>query len=365
MRVPFLDLKAQYRSIKGEVDTAIAEVVDNCAFILGKAVQSFEEEFAKYCGVKHCIAVNSGTSAIHLALMAAGVGPGDEVIVPANTFIASCSPVVHCGAKPVLVDVDPNTYNIDPERLRAALTDKTKVILPVHLYGRPAPMDAINVIAKESEVTVIEDACQAHGATYKGKRAGQHGRGACFSFYPGKNLGAYGEGGAVVTNDDDWNERLRKWRDHGSSQKYYHELVGYNYRMEGIQGAVLGVKLQYLDRWNAARQSRAARYRQQLAGANLVLPPEDDDAQSVYHLFIVQVDDRKRFQQDLKDSGIDTLIHYPIPIHKQEAFRALANESFPVTERLAERVVSLPMFAELSDEQVDYVSETSRRSVDR
>jgi len=364
MRVPFLDLKAQYASIKPEIDVAVAGVITDCSFILGKRVQEFEESFAGFCGAKHGVAVNSGTSALHLALLAAGVQAGDEVITAANTFIATCAAVSYCGATPVLVDVDPRTYNIDPDRLRKALTRKTKVILPVHLYGRPAPMDVINAIAAEKGIAVIEDACQAHGATFAGRRAGQWGKAACFSFYPGKNLGAYGEGGAIVTNDDDWATRIRMWRDHGSLQKYHHDILGYNYRMEGIQGAVLSVKLKHLDQWNAARRAHAARYRDKLAGANLVLPPPDDAAQSVYHLFVVQVDDRSRFQEDLKAEGIDTLIHYPIPVHKQKAYAAMNSMSIPVTEHLAGRIVSLPMFAELTDAQIDHVAAVARHSVD-
>ncbi|MEW5701730.1 MAG: DegT/DnrJ/EryC1/StrS family aminotransferase [Candidatus Zixiibacteriota bacterium] len=364
MRVPFLDLKAQYGTIKPEVDAGIAGVVADCGFILGKHVQEFEAHFASYCGAKNCIAVNSGTSALHLALLAAGVGPGDEVITAANTFIATCAAVSYCGATPVLVDVDPKTYNVDPSALRKAVTRKTKAILPVHLYGRPAPMDAINAIADEKGIVVIEDACQAHGASYQGRRTGQWGTAACFSFYPGKNLGAYGEGGAVVTDNDAWARQIRMWRDHGSLQKYHHDVLGYNYRMEGIQGAVLDVKLQHLDHWNSARRAHAARYRAKLAGANLVLPPPDDDAQSVYHLFVVQVDDRSRFQEDLKAEGIDTLIHYPIPVHKQKAYAQMSSLRYPVTETLAGRIVSLPMYAELTDEQIDHVAAVARHSVD-
>ncbi|HUU45437.1 MAG TPA: DegT/DnrJ/EryC1/StrS family aminotransferase [Acidobacteriota bacterium] len=364
MRVPFVDLKAQYATIKDEIDPAIAGVVQKCAFVLGPAVGEFEENFARFCGVKHCVAVNSGTSALHCALTAAGVGPGDEVITAANTFVATCAAISHCGATPVLVDPEPATYNIDPKLIGDAITPRTKAILPVHLYGRPAPMDAINAVAKTAGLPVIEDACQAHGAKYKGRRAGQLGRAACFSFYPGKNLGAYGEGGAVVTDDDDLAAHVRMLRDHGSRQKYHHEMLGYNYRMEGIQGAVLNVKLKHLDEWNARRRSRADRYREKLAGANLVLPPADDDSESVYHLFVVQVDDRSRFQDDLKAAEIDTIIHYPIPVHRQKAYAHLADMKLPVTDAQAGRIVSLPMFAELTTEQVDFVAETARNSVD-
>ncbi|HEX9751510.1 MAG TPA: DegT/DnrJ/EryC1/StrS family aminotransferase [candidate division Zixibacteria bacterium] len=361
-RVPFLDLKAQYASIKHEVDAAISSVINDSAFILGRAVAEFETDFAQYCGVQHCVAVNSGTSAIHLALLAAGVGPGDEVIAPANTFIATCAPIVYCGATPVLVDVDPATYNIDPELVKTALTRRTKVIMPVHLYGRPAPIEELRAIAQEAGAVMIEDACQAHGAMYKNRRVGQFGDAACFSFYPGKNLGAYGEGGAIVTNNAGWADKLRLWRDHGSSRKYHHDLLGYNYRLEGIQGAVLGVKLRHLDDWNSTRRERASRYRRLLQGANLDLPPEDNDAQSVYHLFVVQVDERDRFQHDLKAAGIDTLIHYPIPVHKQPAFAAMNQLNFPVTERLAARIVSLPIYPELTNAQQDHVAAVARAS---
>ncbi len=364
LRVPFLDLKAQYASIKTEVNAAIAGVLEDCAFVLGKRVAEFEANFARYCGAKHCIAVDTGTSALHLALLAAGVKPGDEVITAANTFIATCAAISYCGATPVLVDVDPKTYTIDPQGLKKAITRNTKVLLPVHLYGRPAAMDEINAIANDKGIIVIEDACQAHGASYKGKPAGSLGRAACFSFYPGKNLGAYGEGGAIVTDNDDWNNAMRMLRDHGSLQKYHHDVLGYNYRMEGIQGAVLNVKLKHLDKWNKMRQQNAAAYRQKLIGANLILPPADDDAQSVYHLFVVQVDDRARFQEDLKAEGIDTLIHYPIPVHRQKAYPQMGSLSFPVTEKLCGRIVSLPMFAELTDAQIEHVAQVARHSVD-
>lgn len=363
MRVPFLDLKAQYASIKDEITPAIAGVLEDCAFVLGKRVGEFETNFAKYSGAKHCVAVDTGTSALHLALMVAGVKPGDEVITAANTFIATCAAISYTGATPILVDTDPNTYTIDPELLKRAITRKTKVILPVHLYGRPAAMDAINAIAREHGIIVIEDACQAHGAHYKGKPAGSLGQAACFSFYPGKNLGAYGEGGAIVTDNEEWDQKLRMLRDHGSLQKYHHDALGYNYRMEGIQGAVLNVKLKHLDEWNTKRRRNADLYRQKLAGANLVLPPKDDDSQSVYHLFVVQVDDRARFQDDLKAEEIDTLIHYPIPVHRQKAYPQMAALSFPVTERLSGRIVSLPMFAELTEAQIEHVAQVARHSV--
>lgn len=364
MDVPFLDLKAQYNAIKHEVDAEILAVLGDCAFSSGPHVRAFEEKFAAFCGVKHCVAVNTGTSALHLALLAAGVKPGDEVITAANTFIATCEAISYCGGIPVLVDADESTYNIDPRLIEKAITGKTKAIVPVHLYGRPAPMTEINAIAARHRLTVIEDACQAHGALYRGRPAGSWAQAGCFSFYPGKNLGAYGEGGAIVTDNDAWASEFRLMRDHGSVQKYHHDAIGYNYRMEGIQGAVLSAKLKHLPEWNSRRRAHADRYRRLLADANLILPPPDDDAESVYHIFAVQVDDRSRFQDDLKEEGISTLIHYPIPIHRQKAYADRLWPSYPVTERLAGRIVSLPMFAELTDAQIDHVAAAAKRSVD-
>jgi dTDP-4-amino-4,6-dideoxygalactose transaminase len=364
VNVPFLDLKIQYRAIKQEIDAAIQSVVTDCAFASGPYVRAFEEKFAEFCGVKHCVAVNSGTSALHLALLAAGVRPGDEVITAANTFIATCEAISYCGAVPVLVDADEQTYNIDPQLIEKAITPKTKAIVPVHLYGRPAPMAEINAIASAAGLAVVEDACQAHGATYQDRPSGSWGQSACFSFYPGKNLGAYGEGGAIVTDNGEWANEYRLMRDHGSVQKYHHDAIGYNYRMEGIQGAVLGVKLEHLPEWNRLRRAHADQYRQQMADANLILPPLDDASQSVYHLFVVQVDDRSRFQEDLKEEGISTSIHYPIPVHRQKAYKDQSWPAYPVTEKLSGRIVSLPMFAELTDSQIDHVAAVARRSVD-
>jgi len=364
VNVPFLDLKAQYSAIKHEVDAAILSVIGDCAFSSGPYVHAFEEKFADFCGAKHCVAVNTGTSALHLALLAAGVKAGDEVITAANTFIATCEAISYCGAAPVLVDADEATYNINPRLIERAVTAKTKAIVPVHLYGRPAPMAEINAIAARHGLTVIEDACQAHGASYQGRPAGSWGQAGCFSFYPGKNLGAYGEGGAIVTDNDEWAKEFRLMRDHGSAQKYHHDAIGYNYRMEGIQGAVLNAKLRHLPEWNRLRRAHADRYRDLLADANLILPPPDDAAQSVYHLFVVQVDDRSRFQEDLREEGISTLIHYPIPVHRQKAYAGRPWPSYPVTERLAGRVVSLPMFAELTDSQIEHVAAAAKRSVD-
>ena len=274
MGVPFLDLKAQYRSIKAEIDPAIQAVLNDCAFALGKYAAEFEKNYAAFCQTRHCVAVNSGTSALHLAMLALGIGPGDEVITAANTFIATCEPISYQGATPVFVDMDEKNYTLDPARLKAAITAKTKLIIPVHLYGRPADMDAILTIADDAGIPVLEDSAQAHGATYKGRKAGSLGVAGCFSFYPGKNLGAYGEGGAVVTDSDELAAKMRRLRDHGSNKKYYHTDIGYNYRLEGIQGAVLEVKLRHLESWNAARRANAGRYRGLLRGLPVKLPKD-------------------------------------------------------------------------------------------
>jgi dTDP-4-amino-4,6-dideoxygalactose transaminase len=357
MGVPFLDLKAQYRTIKSEIDPAIQSVIADCAFALGKYVFEFEENFAAYCGVKHCLGVNSGTSALHLAMMALGIGPGDEVIAPANTFIATCEPISYQGATPVLVDMDEETYTLDPAQLERAITARTKLIVPVHRYGRPADIDSIRKIAEKAGIPVLEDSAQAHGAFYKNRRTGSLGRMACFSFYPGKNLGAYGEGGAVTTDSDELAAKIRILRDHGSDRKYYHQAVGYNYRLEGIQGAVLNVKLRHLDQWNTARRANADRYRELLNDLPIKLPPADNDCQSVYHLFVIGVEKRDDLQKFLTERGIGCLIHYPIPVHLQQAYAGLGYKKgdFPVTEKWAGRILSLPMFAELTDGQIQEV----------
>src|SRR5215207_4052832 len=362
MPVPFVDLQAQYRSIQAEVDAAVQRVLDTSAFILVREVEAFERAFAEYVGARECVGVSNGTAAIQLALQACGVGAGDEVIVPANTFFATAEAVSTAGATPVFVDCDPVTYNIDAGRIEAAVTTRTRALLPVHLYGQPADLDPIFEIAERHNLLVIEDAAQAHGARYKGGRVGPLARAGCFSFYPGKNLGAYGEGGAVVTNDAGLARRLRMLRDHGSEQKYRHELVGYNFRLEGIQGAVLGVKLKYLDDWNALRRRHAARYRALLApladSGALALPVEADYAEHVYHLVVVRTDARDRLQRYLSAAGVQTGIHYPVPVHLQPAYAALGHREgdFPVAESQAKRVLSLPMFAELTEHQLKYVA---------
>ena len=359
MTVPFVDLRSQYLSIKKEIDEAIARVLDTTSFVLGREVEAFEAAFAEYTGARFCIGVNNGTAAIQLAVTACGLGAGDEVIVPANTFFASAEAVSTAGATPAFVDADADSYNIDPAKIEAAITERTRAILPVHLYGQSADLDAIFEIAERHNLIVIEDAAQAHGSLYKGRRVGALGRAGCFSFYPGKNLGAYGEGGAVVTNDEEVARRVRLLRDHGSERKYHHEIIGYNFRLEGIQGAVLNVKLRHLDNWNDLRRAHAARYNALLGESGLTLPREMPYAQHVYHLYVVQSEARESLQQSLSESGVQTGIHYPIPIHLQPAYATLgySRGDFPEAERQAERVLSLPMFPELTEAQLKRVAE--------
>ncbi len=358
MDIKFIDLQAQYHSIKDEVDRAISEVINNSAFVLGPSVKRFEEAFAEYCASKETIAVNSGTSALLLPLKALGIGPGDEVITAANTFIATVAAIVETGATPVLVDVDPATRLIDMDQIESAITDKTKAIMPVHLYGCMVDMDRILAIAERHNLYVIEDSAQAHGARQKDRPAGSYGIAAGFSFYPAKNLGAYGEGGAIVTSDKQLAAKIRRLRDHGSERKYFHDHFGYNARMEGIQGAVLGVKLKYLDAWNRGRNRVAGRYREELSGLPLKLPREFKHFYQVYHQFVVESDVRNELQQFLSRNGIPTLIHYPIPIHQQKAYTeaGLKSDSFPVTEKLAQTILSLPIYPELTDEEIGYIA---------
>ncbi len=357
MPVPFLDLQAQYRSIKKDIDPAIQHVIDTCAFALGPAVERFERAFAKYCGTRHCIAVGNGTSAIELILMAHGIGPGDEVITVANSFFASAEAISLVGATPVLIDCREDDALIDTTKIEAAVTAKTKAILPVHLYGQCADMDTVKAIAAKHNLLVLEDACQAHGSGYKGKRAGNLANAAAFSFYPGKNLGAYGEGGAVTTDDDGIAKKIRMLRDHGMSEKYKHAVVGRNERMDGIQGAVLDVKLKHLEQWNAARRSHAALYQDLLNdNPNVILFKTHADRVHNYHLFVVRVKNRDSVQAKLKAKGIQTSIHYPIPIHLQAAYSGKWKPGdFPVSEQLANELLSLPMYAELTSKQIKEV----------
>jgi dTDP-4-amino-4,6-dideoxygalactose transaminase len=359
MNVPFVDLKQQYTAIKDEILAAVANVFESTQFVLGKEVAAFEEEFARFCGVKHCVGVNSGTSALHLALLAAGVGPGDEVITVPCTFVATVASVVYTGARPVFVDVDPVTYTMDPGRIEAAITPRTKAILPVHLYGNPADMNPILAIARRHGLTVIEDAAQAHGAEYQGRRCGSMGEMACFSFYPGKNLGAYGEGGMVATNSPELARTIRMLRDWGAEKKYQHVLKGYNYRMEGVQGAILRVKLRYLEAWTEARRAHAAAYNRLLAGSGLTLPAELPGNRHVYHVYAVLTPHRQEFMESLAAQGVQTGIHYPIPVHLLPAYADLGYRAgeFPVTETVAAQEVSLPMFPELTGAQLEAVAQ--------
>jgi dTDP-4-amino-4,6-dideoxygalactose transaminase len=356
--IPFVDLKAQYASIKGEVNTAIQGVLESCQFTLGPEVAALEQEYAVYCRTKHAIAVNSGTSALHLALLAGGVGPGDEVITPAFTFVATAAAVHYCHAKPVLVDIDPRYFNMDPNRVEAAVTKRTKAILPVHLYGQPADMDPLRDIARRRGLTLIEDAAQAHGAEYKGRRAGSFGDMACFSFYPGKNLGAYGEAGMVVTDSDEHVRTLRMLRDWGAEKKYQHVLKGYNYRMEGIQGAVLRVKMRHIEAWTEARRSHAALYDKLLAGSGVPTPQVMPNTRHVYHIYAIRTKQRQKWMDALQTQGINTGIHYPFPVHLLPAYSDLDYKAgdFPHSEQAANEVLSLPMFAELQSSQCEQVA---------
>jgi dTDP-4-amino-4,6-dideoxygalactose transaminase len=356
--IPFVDLKSQYLSIKDEVDRAIQGILQSCQFTLGNEVAAFETQFAAYCQAKHGIGVNTGTSALHLALLAADVGPGDEVITVPFTFVATVSAICYTGATPVFVDIDPRTFNMDPNGIEAAITKKTKAIIPVHLYGQPADMDPILAIARRHGLTVIEDACQAHGAEYKGSRAGHLGDMGCFSFYPGKKLGAYGEGGMVVTDNPEYARTIRMLRDWGAERKYHHVLKGYNYRMEGIQGAVLRVKLPHLEAWTEARRAAAARYDALLAGSGVPTPLAMSDARHVYHIYAIRTATRQAWQDALQAQGIQTGIHYPTPVHLLPAFADLGYElgQFPHAEQAANEVLSLPMFPELTVEQCETVA---------
>lgn len=357
-KVPYLDLRAQYLAIKPEIDNAVSHVLDSCQFVLGAEVDRFEEEFASYCETSECIAVNSGTSALHLALLAAGVGAGDEVITVPFTFVASVAAVLYTGAIPVLIDIDPLSFTMNPASIEAAITPRTRAILPVHLYGHPADMDPILEIARRRGLVVIEDAAQAHGAKYKGRTVGSLGDIACFSFYPTKNLGAYGEAGAVTTNNVEYARCIRMLRDWGQDQKYHHVLRGYNYRMEGLQGAILRVKLRHLEPWTEARRAIAAKYDELLADSDLVRPSEMPWARHVYHAYTLRTDDRDAIQEALQMKGIQTSIHYPVPAHQQPAYAEHVHmpQALPQSEKAAAEVLSLPLFPELTDDQIRRVT---------
>lgn len=358
--IPFVDLKAQYASLKSPMDAAIQRVLDSTAFILGKEVGAFEQAFAEYIGMTHCVGVCSGTDALEVALRAYGIGPGDEVITVPNTYIATCEAISAVGAAIRWVEVDPRTYNMDPVRLQAAITLRTRAVIPVHLYGQPADMDPILEIAKRHKLTVIEDVAQAHGAMYRGRKAGTFGDTACFSFYPGKNLGAYGDAGAVVTNDPAIADHVRLLVNHGMRMeaKYVHVMEGYCHRLDNLQAAVLGVKLPHLDAWNAARRRAAALYDTLLQPLQQVVRPHMmDDVEHVYHLYVVQVPNRDRVQTALAARGIGIGVHYPIPLHQQPAYARLGHrpEDFPISQAMGPRLLSLPMYPEITEAQIAYV----------
>src|SRR5439155_4382448 len=363
MKVPLLDLRAHHEPMREELLAAIREVIDSSAFASGPFVAKFEEDFAAFCGASYAIGVGNGTDALWLSLLALGVGPGDEVITAPMTFMATAEAISFCGATPVFVDIDERTYTLDPEKLERAISPRTKAVIPVHLFGQVADMDPVLEIAGRHGLPVIEDACQAHGAEFRGRKAGSLGIAGCFSFYPGKNLGGLGEAGAVVTNNTELQTRIQMLRDHGQAKKYHHALVGWNARMDGIQGAALRVKLKYLNKGNESRRAHARAYSQNLAEiAELVLPNEAEYARHVYHLYVVRLQNRDRILQEMAQRGIACGIHYPIPVHLQEAYRFLGHKkgSFPVAERCADEFLSLPLYPELTAEQIGIVARELR-----
>lgn len=361
MRIPFVDLKAQLADIRADVFRNLEAAIDSTAFILGDEVACFEEAFAAYCGCRYAIGVNSGLDALRLSLMAMGIGPGDEVVIPANTFIACALAVTDLGARPVLVEPDERTYVLDVGRVADAITPRTKAVMPVHLYGQPVDMTALAEIVEPRGLHVIEDCSQAHGAKDRGRRVGSIGRIAAFSLYPGKNLGAYGDGGIVTTDDPAWAERIRLLRNYGSSRKYYHEIPGFNTRLDTLQAAVLSAKLPRLDAWNERRRAAAARYAKLLRGVgDIVVPWVRPDTEHVFHLFVLRSRSRDVLAAHLEACGVSTIIHYPVPIHGQEAYRSTGwwrNGDFPLTERLCSEILSLPLFPEITDVQIEYVAE--------
>jgi dTDP-4-amino-4,6-dideoxygalactose transaminase len=361
-KVPYIDLAAQIRPIRPEIDAAIARAIDRCSFCLGPDVLEFEQQFAQFCGAKHCIAMNSGTSALHIAALLLDIKPGDEVITTPFTFIATSWAISYVGAKPVYVDIDEATFNLDPRKVEAAITPRTKAIIGVHLYGQPFDLDAISAIGRKHGIPVIEDAAQAHGATWRGKVVGTFGAMSCFSFYPAKNLGAFGEAGALVTNDDAFAARARSLREHGSRVRYHHDEVGYNYRMEGLQGAVLGVELKHLPAWTAARRRLAHRYHEKLAGTSLRLPLEAPGAESAWHLYVVRHAQRDALKAHLDAHGIGCAVHYPLPLHLQKCYAELGYKAgdFPVAERACKEVLALPFFPAMTDAQQDRVIEVTQ-----
>jgi len=361
--IPFLDIKAQYATIQPAIEAAALRVLRSGHYVLGEEVAALEQEFAAYCGTSHAIAVNTGTSALHLALIAAGIGRGDEVITTPFTFVATAAAIRYVGARPVFVDIDPTTFTLHPNQIERAITARTRAIIPVHLYGQIADMDAILQVAARYGLTVIEDACQAHGAQYNSRRAGSMGLSGCFSFYPGKNLGACGEGGMIVTSNDEQAHTMRMLRDWGQDRRYHHVLEGYNYRMDAIQGAILRVKLRQIESWTEARRTRARLYAQMLAEAPLAVPREVLGRRHVWHIFAVRTDRRDELQQFLKSEGVETGLHYPVPVHLQPAYADLGHQpgDFPEAEAAANSVLSLPLYPELSLREVEIISDLVRQ----
>jgi len=359
MKVPFVDLQIQYYNLSSEINQRLLKAVGSCHFILGENVEKFEQEFADYCGVKFAVGTSSGTDALFLALLSLGIGKGDEVITPANTFIATVLAIHYTGAKPVLVDIDEETYNLDIEKVKAAITEKTKAVLPVHLYGQPVDLEPLLALAKEYNLKIAEDACQAHGAQYRGRKVGGFGDASAFSFYPGKNLGAYGDAGIVVTNGINIKEKLLMLRDYGQKQKYQHLVKGYNARLDTIQAEILRVKLKHLDKWNEARRKNAQIYTSLLNGlaGDILTPKEMSWARHVWHLYVIRVKRRDELQKYLRESEVFAGIHYPVSIHLQPAFSDLGYKKgdFPITEKVADEILSLPMYPELKEEQIEYV----------
>ncbi|HYD70500.1 DegT/DnrJ/EryC1/StrS family aminotransferase [Azospirillum sp.] len=362
MNIPFVDLKAQYRAIKAEIDPAIARVLESTAFIGGEELKRFEAEFAAYCGTADCVGCGNGTDALYIALRALGIGAGDEVITVSHTFIATAEAISQTGARPVFVDIRPDTMLMDADALEKAVTPRTKAVIPVHLYGQVCDMDRILEVARRHNLKVVEDCAQAHGARWHGRKAGTFGDLASFSFYPGKNLGAYGDGGAIVGDDPQVMRRVRMLANHGRLEKYTHELEGVNSRLDGLQAAILRVKLRHLDAWNAGRRRAADLYRENLAGLDLVPPTVRPEAEPVWHLFVIRVKDRTAVESTLKAAGISTGVHYPIPLHRQPAYAHLgmAEGSLPVTEAAAAEILSLPMFPELAEAQIKVVAAALR-----
>jgi dTDP-4-amino-4,6-dideoxygalactose transaminase len=365
-KVPFLDLQSHHRPLRRELDRAIQEVIESAAFAGGPFVAAFEEDFAAYCDCAHGIGLGSGTEALWLTLLACGIGPGDEVITVPSTFMATAEAITYCGARPVFVDIDPQTYTMDPAALEPALTDKTKAVIPVHLFGQPADMDPILQFARSRGLIVIEDAAQAHGAAYKGRKAGSLGNAGCFSFYPGKNLGAFGEAGAVVTNDSELKDKIRILRDHGQVRKYHHTMIGWNCRMDGIQAAILRVKLKHLERGNDLRRTHASQYNKMFRSLDgLFAPVEATYSRHVYHIYAIRVRERDEVMRSLGENGIGCGVHYPVPVHLQEAYHHLGYRkgAFPIAERIAQEFISLPMFPELTGTQIELVAEAVKDSI--